>query len=309
MTYSQLAYKWLPAENWPRPSGAGVRAIAIHHAEGGGTAGWLTRADGNSSHYVVEYTGKIVAQVHEQRAAGSMKASLTRTNDDAPFEFLGERIVYGRTALNKALGSFATNPNAAVIAIEVEGFAKDGPNPAQRAALAKLVADIRTRYNAIPCIGHRDQQNYKACPGKRIPWADYGGHAVRTNEVPDMPLELANFTPKRVTIPAETVIYLTDGSVLKTIHTQVIKDSPVGVFLNGVGYRLIDAIDGDNTMLAMVRSKDVTSTAIVPVPDVSGEGSTADDGFTAATQAAAVAEAKVEATAAEKARLAALLGL
>jgi hypothetical protein len=38
----------------------------------------------------------------------------------------------------------------------------------------------------MPCLGHRDFQNYKACPGKLIPWKDYGGHAV-AGGTEDMP--------------------------------------------------------------------------------------------------------------------------
>ena len=161
---------------------ADIRAITIHMAEGGGTVSWLTRPDGNSSHYVVEYTGRVTQMVPEAYWAGSMNPDLTRTTDDAPFEYLGETITYGVTASKRCLGDGWRDPNRFVIAIEVEGFAKDGPNDLQRTALRRLVADIRSRRGPLPCLGHRDQQAYKACPGKRIPWADYGGHAVIPSE-------------------------------------------------------------------------------------------------------------------------------
>jgi hypothetical protein len=183
MTYSSLATRFVAApDNWPR-NGAPIRGIFIHHAEGGGTVSWLTRNDGNSSHYVVEYDGDIVAMVHEERAAGSMNPKLTRTSDDAPYTYLGSTCRYGRTALNRVMGAFATNPNAAAIAIEVEGFAAVGPNARQRASLARLVLDIRKRHGPLACLGHRDQQSYKACPGHHIPWVDYGGHGVRSEAV------------------------------------------------------------------------------------------------------------------------------
>ena len=180
---SRIADRVVPSpasEVGPRPNGVkDIRAIVIHHAEGGGTVEWLTRPDGNSSHYVVRYSGQIVQMVRESNWAGSMNPKLTRTNDDAPFTYLGEVVSYGATALKRALGAGAADPNRYVIAIEVEGFAKDGPNAVQRKALRELVDEIRSRRGPLPCIGHRDQQSYKACPGKRIPWADYGGHAVR----------------------------------------------------------------------------------------------------------------------------------
>jgi hypothetical protein len=176
-----MSYPWVPApDHWPRQTP--IRAIAIHHAEGGGTVSWLTRPDGNSSHYVVEYTGRIVQMVKENRAAGSIDPSKVRTTDDPPFTYLGESITYGVTANKAALGDAWKNPNSAVIAIEVEGFARVGPNAAQRGSLRSLVKDIRSRHGNLPALGHRDFQNYKPCPGKLIPWIDYGGHGIAEEE-------------------------------------------------------------------------------------------------------------------------------
>jgi N-acetylmuramoyl-L-alanine amidase-like protein len=172
-----MSYPFVAApDNWSRGD-TPVRAIVIHMAEGGGTVSWLTHDDGNSSHYVVEYSGRIVQMVREDRAAGSINPTELRRTDDPAYTFEGERVVYGYSAAKKVLGSYWSNPNAAVIAIETEGFATDGPNVKQRAALKALVADIRTRY-PVPTLGHRDFQSYKRCPGKFIPWPDYGGHAV-----------------------------------------------------------------------------------------------------------------------------------
>lgn len=188
-------------EVWSR-NGAAVRAIVIHMAQGGGTAGHLDNLDGNSSHYVVDYNGNLIQMVPEAKAAGSMRASLTRTTNDPYFEYLGERIRYGVTALKTCLGALWSDPNRAVIAIETEGFAgraprlgesgydsranpEGGPNAKQRATLKAIVADIRRRRGALPCLGHRDQQAYKACPGKRIPWIDYGGHGVKSTIAQD----------------------------------------------------------------------------------------------------------------------------
>jgi hypothetical protein len=184
---SPVAVRFVAApDNWSRGT-APIRAVIVHMAEGGGTVSWLTRDDGNSSHYVVEYDGEVVQMVAEARAAGSMNPNATRTTDDAAFSFLGQTVRYGATALRSMLGSYASNPNAASIAIEVEGFAATGPNTVQRKSLARLIADIRRRRGALPVGGHRDQQAYKACPGKRIPWIDYGGHAVKVASVPAVP--------------------------------------------------------------------------------------------------------------------------
>ena len=210
-----MTYRFVAApDNWPR-NGVSVKAIAIHHAEGGGTVSWLTHPDGNSSHYVVEYDGEVVQMVREDRAAGSINPTLVRTDDDPPFTFEGETVTYGVTANRAALGGDWRNPNAAVIAIEIEGFAKDGPNDKQRAALQSLVADIRSRHPAIPALGHRDFQDYKACPGKRIPWLDYGGHGSIAKPAGDdvkfiQASDLGE--AKLLRLPLATQLYYLDGT-------------------------------------------------------------------------------------------------
>lgn len=165
-----------------------VRAITIHMAEGGGTVSWLARPDGNSSHYVIEYSGVIVQMVPERNWAGSINPKLVRKDNDPGYRFQDETIVYGRAAQLAAVGATAAaDPNRYVIAFEVEGFASAGPNSLQRGSIRALVNDIRRRRGPLPCLGHRDWQNYKACPGHRIPWADYGGHARKVAYSPGTP--------------------------------------------------------------------------------------------------------------------------
>lgn len=186
---SPLVRRFVPtasSETGPRAGGVGdIKAITIHMAEGGGTVSWLARPDGNSSHYVIEYSGTIVQMVPERNWAGSINPKLVRRDNDPRYTFDGETIVYGRAAQLAAVGAIAaSDPNRYVIAFEVEGFAATGPNSAQRGALRALVGDIRRRRGPLPCLGHRDWQNYKACPGHRIPWSDYGGHAEKVGSVP-----------------------------------------------------------------------------------------------------------------------------
>lgn len=195
---SPVASRFVAApDHWPRTTP--IRAIVIHMAEGGGTVSWLTHNDGNSSHYVVEYSGRVTQMVAESRAAGSINPKLLRTSNDTVFTFLGQLIRYGVTAAKAALGQYWSNPNSAVIAIEVEGFAgantsvaankEGGPNAAQRDSLKRLVADIRRRRGALHVLGHRDFQSYKACPGKRIPWVDYGQHGAPVSAPAPAPTE------------------------------------------------------------------------------------------------------------------------
>lgn len=197
-----------------RPDGsADILGVVLHMAEGGGTVSWLTRPDGNSSHYVVEYSGRIVQMVRERDWAGSLNPRTIRTTDDSWFEYRGETIVYGRTAVVKAIGAGpGKNPNRYLIAIEIEGFAATGPNGEQRLALHKLIEGIRSRRGPLPCLGHRDFQQYKKCPGKKIPWADYGGHGVSTTApIPSLPDTSTEEVMRAFSVPEEpTRVWLKD---------------------------------------------------------------------------------------------------
>jgi hypothetical protein len=153
-------------------------------AEGGGTVGYLAKANPNkvSVHYVIEYSGRIVQMLREDHVNGTINPRDIRTTNDPPYTFNGETIVYGVTAAKAALGIWWSDPNRATIGIEIEGFAKDGPNAKQAASLVKLIADIRSRHPGAHNLGHRDFADYKACPGKRIDWPALGGHGAPSED-------------------------------------------------------------------------------------------------------------------------------
>ena len=160
-----------------------ILGFVVHMAEGGGTVGYLSRANPNgvSVHYVIERTGRIVQMLRETHMHSSIRTSDIRRTDD-PDGF------YGRTAAVGVLGEWADTrkslgPNHATIAVEVEGFAKDGPSPDAAAALVRLAQDLHGRYK-IGNLGHRDFADYKACPGKHIDWDSIGGHGPQ--EEPDL---------------------------------------------------------------------------------------------------------------------------
>ncbi len=166
------------------------RAILVHMAEGGNTAGYLSRspARGVSVHFVVDVGGRIIQMLPLDHISGSVNPGLLRgvvnrlrrawRPDDPPFTgYNGERIVYGATAARAVLGDLWRDPNRACVSIEVEGFATSGPNVAQRKALVLLSRDLRERLPTLRGnLGHRDLAAYKACPGRAIPWANMGGH-------------------------------------------------------------------------------------------------------------------------------------
>jgi N-acetylmuramoyl-L-alanine amidase-like protein len=157
-----------------------TRAFLVHMAEGGGTVGYLSRANPNgvSVHYVIEYTGRVVQMLREDHASGSVNPREIRTTDD-PDGF------YGATAAKAVMGAYWSDPNSAVISCEIEGYAKDGPNDKQKIGLSLLVKDVRSRHS-VGLLGHRDFQDYKACPGRLIPWTVLGGHGAQEIDMPGL---------------------------------------------------------------------------------------------------------------------------
>jgi len=171
-------YPFVPAyAKYGRRTGP-VRAFVIHMAEGGGTVGYLSRPNprGVSVHYVIEYSGRTVQMVAEANATGSINPNDLRAGDD-PDGF------YGISVARATMGSWYRDPNAAAITLEIEGFAKDGPNGRQLIALGELVDDVRVRFPTMGLLGHRDFTSRKACPGKEIPWAALGGHGPYSEDI------------------------------------------------------------------------------------------------------------------------------
>jgi N-acetylmuramoyl-L-alanine amidase-like protein len=180
-------------------------AFVVHMAEGGGTVGFLSRPNdrGVSVHYVIEKTnGRIVQMLLESHASGSINPNDLRTGDDPA--------VYGATVRKAVMGAWDHDPNAAVISVELEGFAAAGPNAAQHASLRTLVADVRSRNPRMGLLGHRDFQDYKACPGRLIHWDELGGHG----EASMIPAPITDVTPKMITTAAGTTFYDLDGKTV-----------------------------------------------------------------------------------------------
>ena len=305
MSDSPLAAAFVAApDHWPR-AGAPIRAVVCHMAEGGGTVSWLTRNDGNSSHYVVEYSGRIVQMVPEALAAGSMNPKITRRDNDPPYTFEGESVRYGRTALDAS--GIASDPNRYAIAIETEGFAKDGPNSAQRTALAALVNDIRRRRGVLPVLGHRDQQNQKACPGHLFPWADFGGHAVKRGYVAPVTPPSTGDAVKSFLVPEQRTLAMIKSGAWLYVDSSLAADpanisvSPsrelvlVGVFSATVSIVAYETAAGDvdvTSRAMFIHTADITATRIAPPPADASPFTQADlDKATAAGYAAAKAKA------------------
>lgn len=209
-----------------------VKAFLIHMAEGGGTVAYLANNPlrGVSVHYVIEYSGRIVRMLDESHASGSVNPQDIRTTDDSDG-------FYGVTAAKAVMGSWWSNPNAAVISLEIEGFAKAGPNADQQNALVLLVTDVWSRYPGMGLLGHRDFADYKACPGTHIDWARLGGHGPAKEIPKEPPVDQFNApTDQLLGLPANAVLY-TDTSLTPDAGNVILsstRDLPlIGVFPSG----------------------------------------------------------------------------
>jgi hypothetical protein len=149
--------------------------FALHMAEGWNVAQYLAFgnvARGVSVHFTVERDGEIIQQMELGRISGSINPSTIRRDDDPNGNF-------GWSHNKAVLGEWATNPNHAVISVEVAGFSRYGPNEAQVQAIVKLFNFLRGKYPSIKPLGHRDFQNVKPCPGQKFYHKVYprlGGH-------------------------------------------------------------------------------------------------------------------------------------
>jgi N-acetyl-anhydromuramyl-L-alanine amidase AmpD len=152
--------------------------LMFHGAEAdAGVVGYLSRqpARGVSANFVCERSGRMVQMLPLSHASGSMNPNDRSTN----------KAYYGHDHLVDVLESWWRDPNSAVISVEIEMFARNGPNPDQVASLIEWSADMATRYPSIQgALGHADQTDTKGCPGStaamKSVFAAIGGHGLWT---------------------------------------------------------------------------------------------------------------------------------
>lgn len=257
-----------------------VKAFVVHLAEGGGTVGFLSRPNPRnvSVHYVIEYTGRIVQMVRESEATGSINPNELRTTDDPT--------TFGATVRKAVMGEWDRDPNSAAITVEIEGFAATGPNTAQHGSLRTLVADVRSRHPSMGLLGHRDFQDYKACPGKLIHWSELGGHGTGELMGLQITLPAAPLVGRLAIVKGTDAIRVSDKAHY-TVPVDVVRPA-YAVNLTGAnsgpGY-LVD-LNGDEAHF--IRAADATFTP-PPSPDCTELVADAKAAQHEATRAAAIA--------------------
>lgn len=150
-----------------------ARGFVLHMAEGDNVWRYLSAgnvARGVSVHFTVEHDGEIVQMLGLTRISGSINPrTLRKTNTKR----------YGREHGVYALGSWYTNPNNAVISVEVAGRNAEGPNDKQIESIKRLFKALLVKYPALIPLGHADFQSVKPCPGRIFfdkVFPELGGH-------------------------------------------------------------------------------------------------------------------------------------
>jgi hypothetical protein len=198
VTDYQFIHSWYDSYG-PRK---GTRALFVHFTEGAGgwpdvyyladgaarTAAGYSRGDGPARGVSVNFVilgaaagkddGRIVRMLGWDRASGSINPNSLRRDNDPTFTAPdGSRVTYGYGVSKAVLGDGWSDPNAWGLSVELAGKAANGPSAKQSESLAALMAEVRVRYGAtVGALAHRDEQNYKPCPGHKVLWASLGGH-------------------------------------------------------------------------------------------------------------------------------------
>lgn len=308
-----MTYPFVQAKYFSRAGLVQARGIVIHMAEGGGTVAWLTHpTNDNSSHFVVESSGRVVQMV----AWADADHSLHIARPDGPPSSAADFGMFCLDAAQAVLGTGIHDPNAYLIAIEVEGYAKAGPNSTQRIALKALVATIRAHYPTINgVLGHRDFQNVKACPGGLITWADFGGHGVPSGAPKEAPMKTFDVPASPTLATIKTGAWLYDNSDLAVSIGNVQISPSRALFLVGSGL-LSDIVRYSNGHAYWVHVADVIGTYAAPVVDATPFGQAQLDAARAAgaasvtvANAAAIAAARAAGSDEAKAAIRTKLGL
>lgn len=229
-------------------------ALCYHMAEGGGTVGYLSRNPprGVSVHAVCDVRGIVTQMLRWDRASGSLNPA-DRSSDKAYF---------GHSTLVETLETWWTDPNSAVLSMEIEGFAVFGPNQAQVLAAIAWGLDMVSRFPSLRgAIGHADQTDTKRCPGStpamRQIFDGVGGHGLwHPSSVPleePMPT-IVSRDPAIVDLEVGDQLFDVAGKPLVPVSKKQTQESPWAETFGGGTYRLIGITTGGKDTPALIHS-------------------------------------------------------
>lgn len=260
-----MAYPFVPAKfDYGRRKGPAL-ALMLHMAEGGNTVHYLGKNGrvkrGVSVHFVCDVLGRVTQMLPLSHASGSLNPANLSTN----------KAFYGKKHLDAVLGSWASDPNSAVISIEIEGFAAKGPNPKQVSACIAWGLDMKRELSTLRgALGHADQTNTKACPGTspamKAIFEGVGGHGLWHPQ--SGPAQPAGGDMLKVSDPTPALIdFVKDVEVLDPAGKHLTFISPGGVAKDA--YSPFEAELGANAhyRACFISSSGVRQLGLIHVPD------------------------------------------
>lgn len=296
MTYPFVA---ATAPDYGRRRGPAL-ALLYHMAEGGGTVGYLSRRDGPprgvSVHVVCGYNGQVTQMLAWDRASGSLNPA-DRSSDKAYF---------GHRHLVDVLGAWWPDPNSAVLSMEIEGFAKTGPNPAQVDGAVAWGEDMKTHFPSLRgALGHADQTDTKGCPGMslamKLVFVGVGGHGLwhpqSAAEEDPVTLPTINDEVRRMVelhVGDDDLLDLA-GRPLVPISRDQVQQSPMSLRLGGGTYYLISVVTGGVNTPALLHATAAANPKVITTSgDCTAAVNTALDHLTGPVDAvlAAIKEAR-----------------
>lgn len=207
-----MSYVFVPARIDAGAAKGPRLGLLFHMAEGTGTVGYLsgtiTRTRNPrkvSVHGVIETSGRFVRMLDWDHMHTSLNPDNRADADKGYFGSDHLKAVLGDWAIaGKTLG-----PNHATLAVEIEGFAGDGPNLRQISTAVAWGLDMKAEFASLRgALGHADQTDTKACPGSspdmRAIFDGVGGHGLWTQEVnmPGLTITDIVAAPGRVSVKA-----------------------------------------------------------------------------------------------------------
>ena len=158
-----LPYRYVPAKHDYGKSPVPKEGIVLHMAEGNRVLEYLAGGNvlrGVSATFICTIEGEIVQMLPLDHTSGSLNARDVRRSTDPKGRWGARYTKYYGPEL------YQGKANQLTISIECAGFAKDGPNKAQQAAIIELVERLRKRSKRTLGFNiHCDFADYKSCPG------------------------------------------------------------------------------------------------------------------------------------------------